>query len=58
MCGGGGRGWGRSGGGGGGGGNWRRREIHLPERKTITGLLLNDSPNRLTQRPNKFIRRC
>ena len=27
----------------GGGGNWRSREIHLTERKTITALLLNDS---------------
>ena len=46
------------GGGGGGGGDWRSREIHLTERKTIIALMLNDSPNRLKQRSNKFIRRC
>ena len=39
--------WGRSG------------KIHLTKRKTITALLLNDSPNhRLKQRSNKSIRRC
>ena len=37
-------------GGGEGKGDWRSREIHLTERKTITALLLNDSPNRLKQR--------
>ena len=31
----------------GGGGGWRSGEIHLTERKTITALLLNNSPNRL-----------
>ena len=40
----------------GGGGNWRSRELHLTERKTVTAILLNDSPNRLKQRSNKFIR--
>ena len=37
-------------GGKGGKGDWRSREIHLTERKTITALLLNDSPKRLRQR--------
>ena len=55
---GGGGGGGRGERGGGTRGDWRSRKIHLTARKTITALLLNDSPNRLKQRSNKFIRRC
>ena len=33
----------------GGGGGGRNGEIHLTERKTITALLMNDSPNPLKQ---------
>ena len=40
-----GRGWGRR----------RNGEIHLTESKTITALLLNDSPNRLKQRLNNSL---